>query len=71
MYSFYSNYAQTCLDNATCQSQIFNIDRASTVSVYALSTVGTTYMLSVEEQGVIPASPNVNGFAYTATSWTQ
>ncbi|KAI0724043.1 exo-beta-1,3-glucanase [Cerioporus squamosus] len=71
LYSFYSNYDQACLDTANCQSQIFNIDSGSTVSVYALSTVGTTYMLSVGGQGVIPASANVNGFASTATSWTR
>ncbi|RPD66327.1 exo-beta-1,3-glucanase [Lentinus tigrinus ALCF2SS1-7] len=71
LYSFFSNYGQTCLDSSSCQSQIFNIDSESTVSVYALSTVGVTYMLSVEEQGVIPASANANGFASTATSWTR
>ncbi len=71
LYSFYSNYDQACLDTTTCQTQLFNIDSGSTVSVYALSTVATTFMLSVNGQGVIPASANVNGFQSTVTSWTR
>ncbi|CDO72902.1 Glycoside Hydrolase Family 55 protein [Trametes cinnabarina] len=71
LYSFFQNYGQTCLDNNTCQSQIFDIDTASTVFVYSLSTVGVTWQLSVSEQGVIPASAGPNGFAETASVWTR
>ncbi|KAI9065088.1 glycoside hydrolase family 55 protein [Trametes sanguinea] len=71
LYSFFQNYGQTCLDSNTCQSQIFDIDTASSVSVYSLSTVGVTWQLSVAEQGVIPASAGPNGFAETATVWTR
>ncbi|KAH9901618.1 exo-beta-1,3-glucanase [Cubamyces lactineus] len=71
LYSFFQNYGQTCLDTNSCQSQIFDIDNDSTVSVYSLSTVGVTWQLSVTEQGVIPASAGPNGFAETATVWTK
>ncbi|OSD08671.1 glycoside hydrolase family 55 protein [Trametes coccinea BRFM310] len=70
LYSFFQNYGQTCLDSNTCQTQIFDIDTASSVSVYSLSTVGVTWQLSVAEQGVIPASAGPNGFAETASVWT-
>ena len=71
LYSFFDNYGQDCLTTTSCQQQIFNIDNDSTVSVYGLSTVGTTWQLSVNGQGVIPASANANGFAQTTTSWSR
>ncbi|KAI0709449.1 exo-beta-1,3-glucanase [Earliella scabrosa] len=71
LYSFFDNYGQDCLTTTSCQQQIFNIDNDSTVSVYGLSTVGTTWQLSVNGQGIIPASANANGFAQTTTSWSR
>ncbi|KAI0372846.1 exo-beta-1,3-glucanase [Pilatotrama ljubarskyi] len=71
LYSFFQNYGQACLDTHSCQSQIFDVDSASAVTVYSLSTVGVTWSLSVAEQGVIPSSAGPNGFADTATVWTK
>ncbi|KAI8998466.1 exo-beta-1,3-glucanase [Trametes punicea] len=71
LYSFFQNYGQSCLNTNSCQSQIFDIDNESSVSVYSLSTVGVTWQLSVAEQGVIPSSAGPNGFADTATVWTK
>jgi glucan 1,3-beta-glucosidase len=70
-YSFFQNYAQACLPNANCQSQIVNIDSTSSIAIYGLSTVGTTYQLSVNQQGVISASANPDGFQDTVTAWTR
>ena len=52
--------------------QLFNIhgDSVREVSVFSLSTVGVTWMLSVDGKGVIASSANPNGFAFTVTSWT-
>ncbi|KII88660.1 glycoside hydrolase family 55 protein [Plicaturopsis crispa FD-325 SS-3] len=71
LYSFYQNYGQTCLDSNSCQSQLINIDSTSSVFLYSLATVGTTYQLSVNEAGIINASDNPNGFQATVTAWTQ
>lgn len=71
LYSFFQNYGQGCLTSENCQSQIFDIDSASTISVYSLSTVATTFQLSVNENGIINQNANVNGFASTVTSWTR
>ncbi|KAJ3508027.1 hypothetical protein NLJ89_g5977 [Agrocybe chaxingu] len=65
------NFEQTCLDTASCQSQVVNIDSFSTVSIYSLSTVATTFQLSVNQVGVINQSGNVNGFASTVTIWSR
>jgi glucan 1,3-beta-glucosidase len=70
-YSFFDNYSQDCLTGLTCQNQIVNIDSSSTIAIYSLSTVGTTYSLSVNQAGVIPAAKNPNGFQQTVTSWTR
>lgn len=65
------NYNQACLTPATCQSQILNIDSGSSVSIYSLSTVATTFQLSVSGQGIINQSGNINGFAATVTAWSR
>ncbi|KAJ6479946.1 exo-beta-1,3-glucanase [Mycena vitilis] len=71
LYSFFQNYAQTCLTAENCQSNIVNVDTTSSVHIYSLSTVGTTFQLSVNQAGVINQSSNPNGFAATVTSWSQ
>ncbi|KAG6888038.1 hypothetical protein C0995_010954 [Termitomyces sp. Mi166 len=65
------NYKQDCLSTYTCQSQIVNIDAGSDVAVYSLSTVGTTYQVSVDGRGVVGQSGNRNGFASTVTAWSR
>ncbi|KAF8584104.1 glycoside hydrolase family 55 protein [Ramaria rubella] len=69
LYSFFQDYAQTCIGSTSCQEQILTIDRASTINIFSLSTVGTKYQLSIEGRGLIAASKNGNGFASTVTSW--
>ncbi|KAJ7579936.1 exo-beta-1,3-glucanase [Mycena floridula] len=71
LYSFFDAYTQECLDTVNCQSQIFNIDAASSVHLYNLNTVGVTTQLSINESPVIDQKSNLNGFASTVTAWTQ
>ncbi|KAJ7929194.1 exo-beta-1,3-glucanase [Mycena leptocephala] len=71
LYSFFSNYVQTCLDGQNCQNQIVNIDSTSSVFIYSLATVGTTFSLSINNAGIINQASNPNGFAGTITAWTQ
>lgn len=70
-YSFFQNYQTTCQGSANCQQQIINLDSASTVSVYLLSTVGVINSLSVNAQAVIHESDNQNGFQQTVGGWTR
>ncbi|KAJ7077180.1 pectin lyase fold/virulence factor [Mycena belliarum] len=71
LYSFFSNYGQSCLPSESCQSELLNIDSSSTINIYGLSTVGTTFQLSINKAGVINQSSNPNGFAATVTSWSR
>ncbi|KAG1790955.1 glycoside hydrolase family 55 protein [Suillus plorans] len=69
-YSFFQNYSATCEGNTTCQAQIVNVDWASSVSIYSLATVGTTYQISIEENGIIYFANDSEGFSSTVTLWS-
>ncbi|KAJ7445698.1 exo-beta-1,3-glucanase [Mycena galericulata] len=71
LYSFFTNYGQTCLTPESCQAQIVNVDTTSSVNIYSLATVGSTFQLSVNQVGVVNQASNPNGFAATLTSWSQ
>jgi hypothetical protein len=70
-YSFFQNYNQDCLTTDACQTQIFNIDSTSNVVAYSVSTIATTYQLSVSQNGVIRSSDNADGFQDTFTAWSN
>jgi hypothetical protein len=65
------NYSTACTATRNCQEQLMNVDRKSDVSFYSLSTVATTYQLSIDARGVIDQKDNVDGFASTVTVWTR
>ncbi|KAK0458524.1 exo-beta-1,3-glucanase, partial [Desarmillaria tabescens] len=65
LYSFFNNYSQSCLATVSCQPQIADIASDSDVYIYSLSTVGTTYQVSVDEKPVVHHGANANGFAQT------
>jgi hypothetical protein len=56
---------------AQFQSQIVNIDSASSISIYSLATVGVTYQISMNQVGFINQNQNTDGFQQTVTAWTQ
>ncbi|KAF8439368.1 glycoside hydrolase family 55 protein [Boletus edulis BED1] len=70
-YTFYQHYGQTCLTDNSCQTHVFNIDSASSVTVYSVSTVGSTYQLSVGQNGVVGQTDNQDGFQSTFTAWSN
>ncbi|TDL27296.1 exo-beta-1,3-glucanase [Rickenella mellea] len=71
LYSFFQNYDTTCVSSNNCQTQLLDVDTTSNVYIYSLSTVATTYQLSISETGVIEEASNANGFASTITAWTR
>ncbi|KAG6917783.1 hypothetical protein DXG01_001055 [Tephrocybe rancida] len=50
---------------------VFDIDSDSSVTIYSLSTVASTFQISVDGAGVINQTNNLNGFASTVTLWTS
>jgi len=71
LYSFFQDFNGACVDSQTCQGQIFDIDSASTISIYSLTTLGSVFSLSINENGVISSNNNINGFGTTVTQWTR
>ncbi|PPQ78458.1 hypothetical protein CVT25_011853 [Psilocybe cyanescens] len=71
LYSFFVNYSQDCINTRNCQSQIANVNSSSDINIYSLSTVASTYQLSIENSGVIDQQDNIDGFASTVTLWTD
>ncbi|KAG6874267.1 hypothetical protein C0995_001492 [Termitomyces sp. Mi166 len=71
LYSFFQNYSQVCLNNRDCQTRIINVDADSSISIYSLSTVASTYQISVDGVGIVEQSDNVNGFVSTVAFWTS
>lgn len=69
--SLLQNYSPTCNDANTCQLQIVDIDTASSIDIYNLNTVFSTYTLSVNDVGIIDQNSNLNGKASTVTVWTS
>ncbi|KAG8933801.1 hypothetical protein FRC01_007047 [Tulasnella sp. 417] len=71
-YSFFQNYTSECLTTFTCQQSIVKVtSNSKEVYIYGLSTVGTTYLLNVDDKGIINQADSQNGFAQTATIWTS
>ncbi|TCD61973.1 hypothetical protein EIP91_007659 [Steccherinum ochraceum] len=71
-YSFFSNYeTSVCEPNFNCQSQLINVDSSSSIGIYSLSTVASTWMLSVNSNGIVNNADNRNGFQQTMTAWTR
>lgn len=71
LYSFFQNYSQACLNTRGCQSQIVDIDLDSVVHIYSLSTVASSFQVSVEGAGIVNQSDNLNGFVSTVTLWSS
>ncbi|KAG7453018.1 exo-beta-1,3-glucanase [Guyanagaster necrorhizus] len=70
LYSFYSDYSQTCLNSNSCQMHMVDIDSASSITIYSLATVASIYQISINNAGVISENDNVDGFASLTTAWS-
>lgn len=70
-FRIFQNYDQTCYSSQTCQNQIVSIDSSSAVQVYSLTTVGTTYQLSLGGQPIINSTKGLEkaGQESTVTFW--
>lgn len=69
LYSFFNNYSTTCSNQngpEDCQGDTFSIEgRVDDLTVYTLSTIGTTDMVTLDGMAVAKYSDNVATFADT------
>lgn len=74
LYSFFNNYSTDCSTFPTpenCQSEIFSVEGStSDLTVYTLSTVGTTNMIVKDGTSLAVVSDNLDTYAATIAYFT-
>lgn len=66
LYSFFDNYAQTCLATENCQENMVALDCANeNVFLWGLSTKAATNMVTINGEGVVEQKDNRNNFCST------
>jgi glucan 1,3-beta-glucosidase len=69
LYSFFDNYKTSCSNSPgpeNCQNNILSLEgRNENVVIYALSTIGTTNMVTIDGRTVAKYSDNINVFPDT------
>ncbi|KAK5017179.1 hypothetical protein LTR39_001690, partial [Cryomyces antarcticus] len=71
LYSFFDNYAQTCLLTESCQSNMVDIEGGSNISLFGLSTKAAVNMVTVNGNGVVKDADNRSNFCATVALWTE
>jgi glucan 1,3-beta-glucosidase len=71
LYSFFENYAQSCLKSEDCQENMVEID-CSDIKLYGLSTKAAVNMVtSSEGMSMVPGKPNKSNFCSTIALFEQ
>ncbi|KAJ5624893.1 Exo-1-3-beta-D-glucanase [Penicillium lagena] len=71
LYSFFENYAQSCLRSEDCQQNMVEID-CSDVHIYGLSTKAAVNMVtSSQGKGMVPESDNTSNYCSTIALFEQ
>lgn len=65
MYSFFNNYDSGCLATHNCQQRMVSIEQSQAIYLYAVNTVGSSNLVTVDQVDLVPAVANANGFADT------
>jgi glucan 1,3-beta-glucosidase len=65
MYSFFNNYDSGCLATTNCQQNMVSVEESQGIYLYAVNTVGSANIVSVDDVELVPAIANPNGFADT------
>ena len=60
LYSFFENYSKDCLATESCQSDILQIEQGKGIHIYALSTKGSTNMITTQGTTVNQADHRSN-----------
>ncbi len=74
VYSWFSTYAQTCIDTQKCQKTLVRLDsNYANVRVQNLITIGAKYMVAMDGKGIAAAdnlNVNAHPFGLKSPSWT-
>jgi glucan 1,3-beta-glucosidase len=71
LYSFFENYAQTCLNSEDCQENMVEVD-CSDVHIYGLTTKASVNMVtSSSGKSMVPERPNKSTYGSTIALFQQ
>ncbi|KAJ5184442.1 Pectin lyase fold/virulence factor [Penicillium cf. griseofulvum] len=71
LYSFFENYAQSCLNSEDCQENMVEVD-CSNVKLYGLSTKAAVNMVtSSNGKSLVPGKPNKSNYCSTIALFEQ
>ncbi|KAH9872286.1 hypothetical protein IAQ61_005121 [Plenodomus lingam] len=70
-YSFFDNYAQTCVPLQNCQQHMNQIDNSTNVNVFGLSSKASVNMITQGGQGVVKDADNRSNFCATLAIFAQ
>ncbi|KAI4719157.1 glycoside hydrolase family 55 protein [Aureobasidium sp. EXF-10727] len=65
MYSFFNNYDSGCLATTNCQQKMVSVEQSQGIYMYAVNTVGSLNLVTVDQVDLVPSISNGNGFADT------
>ena len=65
LYSFFDNYAQSCLKGEDCQEHMLSVECSERITVWGLSTKASVNMVSVDGKGVVGQKEHRNTFCST------
>jgi glucan 1,3-beta-glucosidase len=66
LYSFFENWSTTsCLVSESCQEHMVDVQNSTDVYLWALSTKGSSYLVSYENNDVVPYAVNKAAFCDT------
>ncbi|KAJ5627671.1 hypothetical protein N7490_009899 [Penicillium lividum] len=69
-YSFFENYAQSCLNSEDCQENIVEVD-CSDVHIYGLTTKASVNMITSNGISLVPEHPNQSTYGSTIALFEQ
>jgi glucan 1,3-beta-glucosidase len=70
LYSFFENYAQTCLQTESCQENMVQVE-CSQAYLYGLSTKASINMITSGGRALVPQIENRNNFCSTIALFHQ
>ena len=62
LYSFFENYDVACIKTNNCQDNIVFLEQSEGIYLYALNTLASQSMVTVDHTGVVPVTQNADGF---------
>ncbi|KAI8932855.1 hypothetical protein NX059_010335 [Plenodomus lindquistii] len=70
-YSFFDNYAQTCVPNQDCQENMNQIDNSTNINIFGLSSKASVNMITQGGKGVVKDEDNRSNFCATLAIFAQ